>query len=170
MRSTVIPAQITTVEDKIAGNLNAVQVLLLMSPIFFGIGMYLVFPPFMNFSWYKIAAICVVSVICTVPALRIKDKLVLDWLIVYMHFILRPAYYVFNKNNSFGRDIYSLNLNLDKNKIVKETHKSTTAPIKTTLSVGDEARFEQLFTADKLSLKIMPLKKGGVHVAVEKIR
>jgi len=35
MRTRVIPAQITTVEDKIVGNLNLMQMAILMVPIFF---------------------------------------------------------------------------------------------------------------------------------------
>jgi hypothetical protein len=36
MRTRVIPAQITTVEDRIAGNLNLTQILLLMIPVILG--------------------------------------------------------------------------------------------------------------------------------------
>jgi hypothetical protein len=34
MRTTVIPAQITTVEDRIAANLNLTQIILLLASLF----------------------------------------------------------------------------------------------------------------------------------------
>ena len=42
MRTTVIPAQITTVEDKIAGSLNLTQILILMIPVFWATIVYAV--------------------------------------------------------------------------------------------------------------------------------
>ena len=44
MRSTVIPAQITTVEDKIAGNFNLVQILLMMAPVLIATLLYTIIP------------------------------------------------------------------------------------------------------------------------------
>ena len=42
MRTTVVPAQVTTVEDKIAGNLGLSQLLLLTLPVFGGSALFLV--------------------------------------------------------------------------------------------------------------------------------
>ena len=53
MKVRSIPAQITTVEDKIAGNLNLTQILLLMIPVFWLMIVYTIFPPYMEFSVYK---------------------------------------------------------------------------------------------------------------------
>lgn len=172
MRSTVIPAQITTVEDKIIGDLSVEQVLLLMVPVFFGIGIYVILPPVMNFTWYKVVLVFIVSVVSVLLAIRIKDKLVLDWMFMYIHFTLRPAYYVFNKNDPFEREISLPHSNLEKATPVKDPHKPKSAAIsiKPALSVQDEVRFEQLLAADNLSLRIMPLKKGGVHVAIEQVK
>ena len=103
MRTRVIPAQITTVEDKIAGNLNITQIGLLMVPIFFGTLVYMLFPPIMYIAWYKLAVILFVLFISVLLALRIKGKVVLHWVIILIQYNLRPKYYLFNKNDDYAR-------------------------------------------------------------------
>lgn len=44
MRSTVIPAQVTTVEDTIAGNLTITQIMLLIAPVLLSTAIYAVVP------------------------------------------------------------------------------------------------------------------------------
>lgn len=169
MRSTIIPAQITTVEDKIAGNLNITQVLLLMSPVFFSIALYGVYPPLMNFTWYKAGLIFIVLTLCVLLSIRVKEKLVLEWLIVYIRFTRRPSFYIFDKNDPMGRDMHLPNPNVEPVIEIADSHKGASRPIKSPLSVEDEARFEQLLSADKVSIAIKPLKKGGLHVALEQV-
>ena len=62
MKTTTVPAQITTVEDKIAGNLNASQLFLLAVSVFSAFGLYLLFPPSMELTIPKIL-LCVLSML-----------------------------------------------------------------------------------------------------------
>jgi len=78
MRTTVIPAQITTVEDKIAGNLNITQIIILMIPIFLTTILFAFVPPVMKLVWYKIPLILIVLFICLILAWRIKGRVVLN--------------------------------------------------------------------------------------------
>ena len=64
MRTTIIPAQITTVEDKIAGSLNMTQILILMFPVLWTAIVYLILYPAMKLTLYKLPAISVVAIIC----------------------------------------------------------------------------------------------------------
>lgn len=105
MRTTVIPAQITTVEDKIAGNLNLTQIVLLLASLFMATFIYAVFPPRLAFSVYKIPLFLVTFIIFGTLALRIKGKVVLNWLFILAEYFLRPQYYIFNKNDLTTRDI-----------------------------------------------------------------
>jgi len=57
MRTTIIPAQITTIEDKIAGSLNFSQILLLMAPVLWGTLVYTLFSPVMKIAPYKIGLV-----------------------------------------------------------------------------------------------------------------
>jgi hypothetical protein len=53
MRSTVIPAQITTVEDKITGNLSLTQIILLIIPVFILTILFSLVPPVMKLGIFK---------------------------------------------------------------------------------------------------------------------
>ena len=50
---TVVPAQVTTVEDRIIGNLGFSQILLLIVPVFASAFIFGLFPPFMGGALYK---------------------------------------------------------------------------------------------------------------------
>ncbi len=169
MRTTVVPAQITTVEDKIAGNLNITQVLLLMSPVFFGILMYAFIPPFMKIEWFKWVLTFLVAMICVTLALRIKEKLLLDWLIVYARFSLRPAYYIFDKNDSSCREISADIQSQQETSALSTAEITLTSPKPIILTVDQSARYEQIVNSDKYSLQFQPVKKGGVRVVIEEI-
>ncbi len=99
MRTTIIPAQITTVEDKIAGSLNFTQILLLMAPVLWGTLVYAIFVPMMKIAAYKIWLVLIVTMICLTLALRVKEKIVAEWIAVLLRYKLRPKYYLFNKND-----------------------------------------------------------------------
>lgn len=99
MRTTIIPAQITTVEDKIAGSLNFAQILLFMAPVLFGTLVYTLFMPFMKITPYKVGLVLFVALVCLVLAIRVKEKIVAEWMGVLLRYKLRPRFYLFDKND-----------------------------------------------------------------------
>ena len=104
MRATV-PAQITTVEDKLTDFLSVRQFAILMVPAVISIMTVISLPPFSMMSpykWFIIGAACILLVPLTI---RLKGKILLDWLVIYLRYMGRPRYYVFDKNTSFLRDI-----------------------------------------------------------------
>lgn len=103
MRSTIIPAQITTVEDTIAGNLNLSQILILVSSMFINTFIYSLLPKRLSFTFYKIPLMLVIFAVCIILSLRIKQRIVLNWLVILTTYMLRPHLYIFNKNTEFGR-------------------------------------------------------------------
>lgn len=169
MRTTVVPAQITTIEDKIAGNLNVTQVLLLMTPVFIGIGLYGLIPPLMNIAWYKTILTIFSALISVTLAMRIKEKLVLDWLIVYMRYTNRPAFYIYNKNDYASRVINIPNPATVEPKDREVSQKTGIKNINSPISMGDTLQFEQLIRSDTFTLKFKPIMKGGLYVAIEQI-
>jgi len=98
MRTTVIPAQITTVEDTIAGNLTFNQIILLMMPVFLAMAIYVLMPQRMSFSLYKIPIMIIIFLIFTLLATRYKGRMVAQWLVVLLVYSLRPHIYVYDKN------------------------------------------------------------------------
>lgn len=105
MRTTVIPAQVTTVEDTIAGNLTLTQINLLITPVLFSTIIYATLPQRMAFSPYKIPLIAILALVCIILSLRIKGRLVLNWLKILISYLLRPHLYLFNKNTTFSREV-----------------------------------------------------------------
>src|ERR1035437_3790831 len=98
MKITVVPAQVTTVEDRVAGNLGFSQLILFAIPVFGGSLLYAALPPSMSASAYKLVIIGIVAVFNSVLAIRIKGKILLLWMIVLLRYNLRPRFYLFNKN------------------------------------------------------------------------
>ncbi len=104
MKTTTVPAQVTTIEDKIAGNLNLSQLLLLAASVFVGFGLYIVVPPSMKFSIPKFLLCLIVMLFFASLSIRIRGKILVRWLGILLRYNLRPRYYIFNKNDLYLRD------------------------------------------------------------------
>jgi hypothetical protein len=149
MRTTIIPAQITTVEDKIAGSLNMTQILILMFPVLWTALVYLLFYPAMKLTVYKLPLILLVTVVCVILIIRIKDKIVAEWLGVLLKFRLRPKYYLFNKNDLTNRmvDIPDLPVEfITAKKTIKELIKTKATDIK----LADLIKLENFISSGKV--------------------
>ncbi len=169
MRTTVIPAQITTVEDKIAGSLNVTQVMLLMIPVIFTTVAYAILPQRMHIEIYKLVLVLIVAVISLLLALRIKGKVVLNWLVVLLTYNVRARYYVFNKNDIFLRDIVLPKTQKTKAKLEKAIL-SNEAKLKAKLPlIQDSLRIKNFLKNPDYSLSVKPTKKGGLYVVANKI-
>lgn len=171
MRTTVIPAQITTVEDKIVGSLNLTQILILMVPVFWTTIVYTLFFPTMRLAWYKIPLVLMVLFLCLILSLRIKGKVLVEWLVVLFKYFLRPKYYVFNKNDSYLR---TLDLPVFEKKPAKQFKlkivKKGATQIVPKWNVADFVKLENLIASSKYTLSFKSGKKGGVNVAFDQIQ
>lgn len=170
MKTTVIPAQITTIEDKIVGNLNLTQIVLMMVPIFWITIVYALFFPVMRLSWYKLPVVLVVTLICLGLALRIKGKVVLNWLLVLVKFNVRPKYYVFNKNDEFLRTI-DLPVFEVKTKAVKKTKAEKETKVNVpNFDIKELIQLDNLIDNENVSFRLKAGKKGGFNVAFEQVK
>lgn len=167
MKSRLIPAQITTVEDKIAGNFSFSQIIILLIPIFCASLVYALLPPSMMFVWYKILIISVFALIILPLAIRVKGRIILSWLISIFRFTLRPRYYVFDKQSSFNRDVY-LPINKDiKKKTIKQKQEIKTIPEQ--VEIREVLQLDNLLQDTGFNLIYRASKKGGLNVAFEKV-
>lgn len=105
MKTTIVPAQITTVEDKIAGSLGFTQLLLLVVPVFLGAALFVVLPPFFRVTLLKTSVVLVLTLICITMAVRIKGVIVLSWILILLRYNQRPRHYLYDKNSSYLRII-----------------------------------------------------------------
>lgn len=168
MKTVVIPAQITTVEDKIAGNFNLTQIMLLMTPVFWTVLVYTVFYPHLKVVFYKLPLIFLVLVLCITLAIRIKDKVILIWVIILLRFNLRPKYFLLDKNDPYLRTLdLPVFEKTKKAQLNKDFVKNHDENIKRTFSIKDLVRLEGLLSNPTYSLSLRSQRKGGLHVVFE---
>ncbi|MFA5894461.1 MAG: hypothetical protein WC851_01675 [Candidatus Shapirobacteria bacterium] len=149
MRTTIIPAQITTVEDKIAGSLNFAQILLLMLPVLWGTLVYAIFIPTMKLAPYKVSLVLLVSATSLILAIRVKDKIIAEWIGILLRYKLRPKFYIFNKNDITERlvDLPFESVANHKKAVAKTTKRLTKE-----LSVKELIKFEQAMASKNLAV------------------
>lgn len=150
MRTTIIPAQITTVEDKIAGSLNMTQILLLITPILVDALIYVALYPKSKINIYKSILMLIITAFLFLLALRIKGKIILMWLTVLIIYQLRPKYYLFNKNSLYQRETDFMVSESKNNKSVKKEKLIKTKNLD--LSVIDLIKLEKIMNSNKLAV------------------
>lgn len=165
MKVTVVPAQVTTVEDRISGNFSVSQIALLAIPIFGGSLLYVTLPPSMEFSLYKFLAIGFVTVLSGFLAIRIKGKIVLMWTITLLRYKLRPRRYVFTKNSTHYREKH---LSLPKKSETSAPLKADTPTALPKLSNQERAYVYATFNDPVSRLRFETTKRGGLNVHLAK--
>lgn len=164
MKVTVVPAQVTTVEDRVAGNLSFSQLILFAIPVFGGSLLYAILPPFMGASVYKIVFIAIFALICTILAIRIKGKIVLLWLITLLRYRLRPRRYVFNKNTSVSREDYPVVPDITE--ISSQGPKEENRVAIPLLGLSEKAYLYDMLNDPIGRLRFDITKKGGINVSI----
>ncbi len=166
MKTTIVPAQVTTVEDKITGNLGVSQMLLLVAPVFIGSLLFVLLPPFFSYAPYKVVLIAILVFLCIILSVRIKGTIVLNWIRLIAQYNRRPKYYVFNKNS----------LHLRQDDLVCETTEETAQQpqkgnlsFKEALPIPDAVSVEQLITNPSANFKLKVSKKGKLSVYLTEI-
>lgn len=168
MRSQVIPAQITTVEDKIAGNFSLTQIMLLLLPVLIASFIYAFLPPSMNFVIYKLFLASIFALMSITLAIRVKGRIIASWIVVLFRYNLRPKYYVYNKNSVTQRKVIKPKLE----KVVEEKNIDVIKTNKTkaqTPSLKDLLQINHILNTTDFNLIYRTGKKGGLNVAFEKI-
>lgn len=168
MKTTVVPAQITSVEDRIAGNLSFKQLLLLITPVFLSLALFVLLPPFTKYHPYKVYISIFIATICLTLAFRIKGRLVVEWIGTLTKYNLRPRFYVYNKNSTSGRRIIHA-----KPLKVEVREKEKDAPLllpQLAFNTGEVMNFENMLQNPHSDLHFMRNKKGGLHVHIRKIK
>ncbi len=168
MRTTVIPAQITTVEDTIAGNLNLTQILILMFPVIFTTLLYALFPEPMKITIYKIALSLASAMVCIILAIRVKGKVILNWLLILTTYYARPKTFVFNKNDDYLRSM-DMPIEVNEKPLPAIEIKKASAHTKGNLSQNDSdiAKAESFVLSKNISIRFKLNRKGGFNVAFE---
>lgn len=168
MRISIVPAQITTVEDKIAGNVSVQQAAFLGIPVVSGFIVALVLPPSGHFVAYKIAIVAVLFVIFGSLAIRIKDRIVAQWLKLFVIYSTRPLYYVYDKNSTYLRDNEAISIEEVEDIVIQSVKKSAVAS--RAISPKEFVRLEQFATDARAGMKFEIGKKGELNVRITEVK
>lgn len=167
MRTTVIPAQITTVEDKIAGSIGFTQLLLLITPVFLGSALFVILPPFFAYATYKLVVIVCVAAICGVLAIRVRGRILLLWLITLLRYNLRARYYVIDKNDTYLREDEATQQALVSEEITQQ--KPTKARAVPRLSTAEVIEAEGILTNPAAKARYEVTKRGELRVHLTEV-
>lgn len=168
MRSTVVPAQVTTVEDRIMGSLGFSQLALLVLPVFVAAGIFALFPPVMSGSIYKYLLSAVFALFMGFLAIRIKGKIILLWLITIGRYNLRPKYYLFNKNTAEFRANPPTHAKLDETNTEPVIKQRVTEIPK--LALHDATKVLETIQKQNSNLRFELTKKGGLRVRFSQVK
>jgi hypothetical protein len=163
MKTSVVPAQITTVEDKIAGNMTFAQILFLVIPLILGTIVYIFVPPGSHLNIMKAVIIGFQFFAFGLLAVRIKGQTIADKILIFLRYSLRPHLYVFTKNDLATRDVVLI----EKTKKKTRTKKNITKDKNDTRvrSKIDKSLMSQVLTDPSLMVRLELGKKGGIDVS-----
>jgi len=168
MKTSVVPAQVTTIEDRIVGSLSLSQVLLLVIPVFIGAALYVGLPPFFHGALYKYAAIVLIALLSSLLAIRIKGKIVMLWILVLAKYNLRPRHIVFNKNTAANREYEQADgIYLE---VEPEAPKIKPIARRSRLSIAELSRVESYLDNPAANLSFITTRKGGLSVLITEVK
>jgi hypothetical protein len=168
MKTATVPAQVTTVEDKIAGNLTLQQAALLGGPVFLDFAIYMVLPSMFRLNAYKLVLMAIITSTADVLAIRVRGKILLVWAITMFRYNSRPRYYVFNKNNSHLRTELSRPNIKTPAPIISHTKKADQRSSQQ-LSEEDIFKLESALVEQLASIRFATSKKGGLYVSIPEV-
>ena len=167
MKSTVVPAQITTVEDRIAGNLTFSQLILMITPVFISGIVFTFIPPFMTLRGIKLVVCICIAVVCLTLAIRVKGRIILLWIGILGKYNYRPRYYIFNKNDMHLRK--SQHQEIKKKPIQKTITQKKSLP-HLRIPVTERIWAERVVSDPRAQLEFRTNRKGELRVHIQEIK
>jgi hypothetical protein len=162
MKSVPVPAQVTTIEDRIAGKLTLQQVVILVSALLMDFIVFAIFPSALKINFIKLLIITLITTFFSISSLRLKEKLVIYWVVLIIKYLARPRYYVYDKNDYYLRQ-NPATLDPENLKVTKPNKHPL--PKKMNINTEDHLRIIQLISSDFLQLKFSK-RKGALNVSV----
>lgn len=165
MKVAIVPAQVTTIEDKVAGGLGLKQLVLLVAPVFLSGVLYSLAPPSFTLVAYKLILMAVLGISIGSLAIRFKGMLLLQWVVVLTRYMSRPQYYVYDKNSSAARRTHDAQQPELIEVSEEELPQHTPSPA---IPVHERVVLESLINEPGARLHFQTDKKGKLRVAISK--
>jgi len=164
MKTAILPAQVTNLEDKITANLSLTQVMLMVIPIFLAALVFAFLPPFLSYSSFKLVLLIIVSSLILSLAVRIKQQLVLHWVAIIGAYVYRPKKYLLSYHDLNHHEcLDEVNNNLLLMDIELETIEDKPLTCHE-LEVSDFMTFESTYQAKDLIF--YPDEKGNIYATI----
>jgi len=167
MKQSIVPAQITTVEDRVLGNLTPYQAGLISAPLVLGVLFYATLPPHFHLKLYKIGIIVGLELIGAILSIRVDDQMLVFWLITRLRYNLRPRYYIYDKNSTYLRNTTDFAPVTAEKKAVKA---ETEAPEIPEVAVRDAVRIEEIMADERVNLRFKTTRNGRLHVVANEVK
>lgn len=167
MKTTVVPAQVTTVEDRVAGNISFRQLLLMIAPVFIDTPLLMLTPPLFKVTLLKCVIGSIIASVFLLLAIRIKGKLVIDWFGIVVRYRRRPTYYLFNKNSDYLR----------ASEVISQKHAAKPVAVKKKrehlhlphIPIANRAALETVMADPRANFRIKSTK-GGLRVYIREVK
>lgn len=111
MKTTIVPAQITSLEDTVTAKLSLTQIVLLVLPLFISAFIFALLPPTLHIKTYKLVLATVIASPIMLLAVRLRGQLILKWLSVLIAYYYRPRRYILTKNEPCKCDLFKTEIN-----------------------------------------------------------
>jgi hypothetical protein len=167
MKRSIVPAQITTVEDRVLGNLTPYQAGLISLPLIFGVLFYATLPPHFHLKLYKIVLIAGLELTGAILSIRVNDQMLIFWLLKRLRYNVRPRYYIYDKNDAYLRNVSTNFTPVTAEK--PDVQESTATEIKE-VAVSDAVRIEEIMADERVNLRFKTSKNGRLHVLANEVK
>lgn len=165
MKTAIVPAQVTTVEDRIAGNFTFAQLLIVMFAGGLATMVYLLVAPKYHFNPLKLIAILTIVSSIAPLAIRFRGKIVAEWLVILARFWQRPQRYIFTKNDREEE------LTVTAEVIPTETKPAVSVEASTdSVTVEDHTKLRELLNNPDFAVRFVVAEKGGLNVSVAPLK
>ena len=170
MRVSVVPAQVTTVEDRIIGCLGFMQILILVSAILCGAGVFVMLPPMMGEAWYKYGIIAAVLVVGSILSIRVRGVILAHWVSIIVRYNQRPMYYVADKNTTAYRQRdKDIDIDDQAHTPVHTSPRAVSRHQPVHLDASARAKARAVIDDPAAHIRIATDTKGGVHVRITQV-
>jgi len=169
MTAVAVPAQITTVEDKVFAGLTPLQLTLMAIPLCIGFLAYAALPPNFHMVVYKLAGVIFLELIGLIASLRIKDEVLLRLVVTRLHYNLRPRYYVYDKNDSYLRNIPQAVTLTPLTEVSGSTKTVKTDTARPKLDMAQVVKMEDIMADPRAKMRFV-MGKEGTNVIIREIK
>ena len=165
MKTAIVPAQVTTVEDRLAGNLTISQLLLMVAGLGLATMIYFVVTPKFHISITKGILMGVVAITAGGLSIRIMGKIVADWLVILTRFSQRPRRYVFTKND---RELPPVEV--QQKTALQPQPAQVPATVTQSVTTQDQSALDDLLKSPSVSVRFVVAEKGGINVSLTPLK